>query len=211
MKHNEANGEDNRDGHNENHSWNNGAEGETKDGAVLSARRADVKALLASLFLSRGTVMLTAGDEGGRSQEGNNNAYCQDNAITWLHWDRLDDGLIEHTAMLSAIRKRFPALGETSFWSGAGDIEWRTLAGAPMTVGDWEAPFAGSLLVLLKTPDLQQQRIVRVAIAINRTHGEQALALPPPEARDWTSLLCANHPVSGLLNARSVEIFVEKH
>ncbi|WP_432345012.1 glycogen debranching protein GlgX [Shinella yambaruensis] len=211
VKHNEANGEDNRDGHNENHSWNNGAEGETTDGAVLSARRADTKALLASLFLSRGTIMLTAGDEGGRSQKGNNNAYCQDNAITWMHWDKLDEGLIEHTAMLSAIRKRFAALGETPFLSGAGDVEWLTLAGVPMTAGDWEAPFAGTLLAILKTPDLQQQRIVHLAIAINRTHGEQALALPPPEGRGWTSLLSANRPATSLLHPRSVEIFVEKH
>jgi glycogen operon protein len=211
VKHNQANGEDNRDGHNENHSWNNGAEGATTDGAVLSARRADVKALLSSLFLSRGTVMLTAGDEGGRSQQGNNNAYCQDNAITWTHWDRLDEGLIEHTAMLSAIRKRFPALGETTFLSGAGDVEWLTLAGTPMTVADWEAPFTGTLLVLLKTPDLQQKRIVHLAIALNRTHGEQALALPAPEAREWVSLLSANYPTSGMLHARTVEIFVEKY
>ncbi|MFC6445007.1 glycogen debranching protein GlgX [Shinella zoogloeoides] len=211
VKHNGANGEDNRDGHNENHSWNNGAEGATTDGAVLVARRADIKALLASLFLSRGTIMLTAGDEGGRSQQGNNNAYCQDNAITWMHWDRLDDGLIEHTAMLSAIRKRFPALGETAFLSGAGDVEWLTLAGTPMTVADWEAPFAGTLLALLVTPDLQQKRSVRLAIALNRTHGEQALALPAPETREWVSLLTANHPATGLLRARSVEIFVESH
>ena len=211
VKHNDANGEDNRDGHNENHSWNNGAEGATTDGAVLVARRADLKALLASLFLSRGTIMLTAGDEGGRSQQGNNNAYCQDNAITWMHWDRLDDGLIEHTAMLSAIRKRFPALGETTFLSGAGDVEWLTLAGTPMTVADWEAPFAGTLLALFRTPDLQQKRIVRLAIALNRTHGEQALALPPPGTRDWVSLLSANHPATGMLQARSVEIFVEKY
>ena len=211
VKHNKANGEDNRDGHNENHSWNCGAEGATTDGVVLSARRADVKALLSSLFLSRGTIMLTAGDEGGRSQEGNNNAYCQDNAITWMHWDRLDEGLIEHAAMLSAIRKRFPALAETSFLTGAGDVEWQTLAGTPMTIADWEAPLAGMLLALLRTPDLQQKRTVRLAIALNRTHGEQALALPPPEARDWTSLLSANHPATGLLRARSVEIFVENH
>ena len=210
-KHNEANGEDNRDGHNENHSWNNGAEGEATDGAVLSARRADVKALIASLFLSRGTVMLTAGDEGGRSQQGNNNAYCQDNGITWMHWDRLDDGLIEHTAVLSAIRKRFSALGETTFLSGAGDVEWLTVAGTPMTAADWEAPLSGTLLVLLKTPDRQQQRIVHLAIAINRTHGEQALALPRPEGRGWTSLLSANHPAAGILGSRSVEIFVENH
>jgi glycogen operon protein len=209
-KHNDANGEDNRDGHNENHSWNNGAEGATTDGAVLSARRADVKALLSSLFLSRGAVMLTAGDEGGRSQQGNNNAYCQDNAITWMHWDRLDEGLIEHTAMLSAIRRRFPALAQTTFLSGAGDVEWLTLAGNAMTPGDWEAPFAGTLLVILKTPDLQQQRNVHLAIAINRTHSEQAIALPLPEARDWTSLLSANHPPTGMLHPRTVEIFVEK-
>jgi glycogen operon protein len=113
--------------------------------------------------------------------------------------------------MLSAIRKRFPALGETAFWSGAGDVDWRTLAGTPMTAGDWEAPFAGTLLAILKTPDLQQQRIVHLAIAINRTHGEQAIALPPPEGRDWTSLLSANHPATGMLHSRTVEIFVEKH
>ncbi len=211
VKHNEANGEDNRDGHNENHSWNNGAEGATTDGAVLSARRADVKALISSLFLSRGTIMLTAGDEGGRSQGGNNNAYCQDNAITWMHWDRLDDGLIEHAAMLSAIRKRFQALTETRFLSGAGDVEWLTLSGHPMTVADWEAPFAGTMLALLKTPDRDQQRMVRLAIAINRTHAEQALALPPPDGRCWTSLLSVNQPASGLLSPRSVEIFVETH
>ena len=85
-KHNEANGEANRDGHNENLSWNNGAEGETGDAKIIEARRRDVKALLSTLFASRGTVMLTAGDEFGRSQKGNNNAYAQDNEITWLDW-----------------------------------------------------------------------------------------------------------------------------
>lgn len=80
-----------------------------------------------------------------------------------------------------------------------------------MTVADWEAPFAGTLLALLVTPDLQQKRSVRLAIALNRTHGEQALALPSPETREWVSLLTANHPATGLLRARSVEIFVESH
>jgi glycogen operon protein len=211
VKHNEANGEDNRDGHNENHSWNNGAEGETTDGAVLSARRADVKGLLASLFLSRGTIMLTAGDEGGRSQHGNNNAYCQDNALTWMHWDRLDDGLVEHTAMLSALRKRFPALADTTFLSGTGDVEWLTFAGTPMSAADWEAPLAGTLLVLLRTPDREQRRMVRLAAAINRTHAEQALALPPAQGLDWASLLSANRPATGLLAPRTIEIFVERY
>jgi len=210
-KHNEANGEDNRDGHNENHSWNNGAEGPTTDGAVLSARRADVKALLSTLFLSHGTIMLTAGDEGGRSQGGNNNAYCQDNAITWMHWDRLDDGLVEHAAMLSAIRRRFPALGKTAFFTGAGDIEWLTPAGTPMGVADWEAPLAGTLLLLLETMDIEQKRSVHLAIAVNRTHAGQPFTLPPSKGRDWVSLLSASLPETGLLSARAVEIFVERY
>ncbi|WP_312412525.1 glycogen debranching protein GlgX [Shinella sp.] len=210
-KHNEANGEDNRDGHNENHSWNNGAEGSTTDGVVLSARRADVKALLSSLFISRGTVMLTAGDEGGRSQKGNNNAYCQDNALTWLDWKDLDEGLIEHTAMLSAIRKRFPALTETTFLNGGGDVEWLTAASTPMTVEDWEQPGAGTFIALFKTPDAQQQRIVRLAVIVNRSHGEQPLALPLPDGREWVSLLTVGRPPNGMVPARTVEILVENH
>ena len=83
--------------------------------------------------------------------------------------------------------------------------------GTPMTVADWEAPFAGTLLALLKTPDRQQKRTVRLAIAINRTRGEQVLALPPPQGRGWVSLLAANHPPTGSLAARTVEIFVENH
>ena len=92
-KHNAANGEHNRDGHDDNLSWNNGAEGPTADPAITAARSRDLRALLATLFASRGTIMLTAGDEFGRSQGGNNNAYAQDNAITWLDWDRRDRDL----------------------------------------------------------------------------------------------------------------------
>ena len=87
-KHNEANGEQNRDGHNENLSWNNGAEGDSADAAIVEARRRDRRAMLATLFASRGSIMLTAGDEFGRTQHGNNNAYAQDNAVTWLDWQR---------------------------------------------------------------------------------------------------------------------------
>ncbi|MCP8895158.1 glycogen debranching protein GlgX [Shinella daejeonensis] len=208
-KHNEANGEDGRDGHDDNHSWNNGVEGATTDDAVLAARRQDVEALLASLFLSRGTIMLTAGDEGGRSQDGNNNAYCQDNALTWLHWDRMDEDLIAHTATLAALRRRFPALRETRFLTGEGDVEWLTFAGAPMSVGDWEAPEAGTLLAVLRTYDALQARTLSLAIAVNRTHAAQAYRLPEAEGRRWTSLLAANRPPSGLFPARTVEVFVE--
>ncbi|MGL4404946.1 MAG: glycogen debranching protein, partial [Notoacmeibacter sp.] len=86
-KHNNANGEHNRDGHNENHSWNNGFEGETEDATILAARKADLKALLSTLFATRGSILLTAGDEFGRTQHGNNNAYAQDNAGFWVDWE----------------------------------------------------------------------------------------------------------------------------
>ena len=97
-KHNEANGEANRDGHGENLSWNNGVEGPTDDPAVIAERRRDLRALLATLFASRGSIMLTAGDEFGRSQRGNNNAYAQDNAITWLDWQGRDRELEAYAA-----------------------------------------------------------------------------------------------------------------
>ncbi|MGP0217223.1 glycogen debranching protein GlgX, partial [Escherichia coli] len=90
------NGEDNRDGHGENYSWNNGVEGPSDDPDERAARRANVMALLSTLFLSRGTIMLTAGDEFGRTQRGNNNAYAQDNAIGWIDWDARDTAIEAH-------------------------------------------------------------------------------------------------------------------
>jgi len=113
-KHNEANGEKNRDGHNENLSWNNGVEGETTDARIEAARQRDVRALLATLFASRGAIMLTAGDEFGRTQKGNNNAYCQDNALTWLDWQGRDVELEAFVARLAEMRfgtADLPAVG----------------------------------------------------------------------------------------------------
>ena len=117
-KHNEANGEQNRDGHDENFSWNNGVEGETENTEVTAQRERDVRALLATLFASRGTIMLTAGDEFGRTQKGNNNAYAQDNELTWLDWAGRDQSLEEYAFALAAIRKAAPALTETAFLTG---------------------------------------------------------------------------------------------
>ena len=97
-KHNEANGEQNRDGHNENFSWNNGVEGETADAAIVERPQARPARLLSTLFASRGTIMLTAGDEFGRTQHGNNNAYAQDNEMTWLDWQGRDRELEAHVA-----------------------------------------------------------------------------------------------------------------
>lgn len=133
-RHNHANGEDNRDGHGDEVSWNHGQEGPTDDPAILAARKASIRAMLATLFLSRGTPMLTAGDEFGRSQNGNNNGYAQDNETTWLDWGIRDEALEDFVAQLSAFRRATP-LDWSDWLAGA---EWRNLSGAPMTPEDWD-------------------------------------------------------------------------
>lgn len=134
-RHNDANGEGGRDGRAENFSWNNGAEGPSGDDAVLARRHADIRALLATLFATRGAIMLTAGDEFGHSQRGNNNAYAQDNAITWLDWRGRDLALEDYVAGLAAFRAGHPALSAPDFLKTA---DWRNLDGAAMTPTLWE-------------------------------------------------------------------------
>jgi len=139
QRHNEANGEQNRDGHGENFSWNNGMEGPSRDPAIQSARRRDIMALLATLFCSRGTIMLTAGDEFGRSQQGNNNAYAQDNAIGWIDWAARDPVLEAHTFALAALRAEAPELRDTALLTDA-DVAWLDEAGEALTIAQWEDP-----------------------------------------------------------------------
>jgi glycogen operon protein len=136
QRHNEANGEDNRDGQPENFSWNNGFEGPTGDPAIRNARAVDVRAMLATLFASRGTILLTAGDEFGRTQQGNNNAYAQDNEITWLDWENRDRDLEHYVTELASQRATYSALSNVRF---AHDEIWTDLAGAPMTPQAWVA------------------------------------------------------------------------
>ena len=136
QRHNRANGEDNRDGHGDNFSWNNGIEGETDNPEVLSARAAYARAMLGTLFVSTGTIMLTAGDEFGRTQRGNNNAYAQDNAITWVDWKNRDLALERHTFALSAWRQS--RLDSFQAFSDSGS--WTSLDGAPMSAEDWQSP-----------------------------------------------------------------------
>ncbi len=207
-KHNEANGEENRDGHNENHSWNNGAEGATGDPEILTARRHDVMALIGTLFSSRGTIMLTAGDEGGRSQNGNNNAYCQDNAITWLDWTAMDDDIVAHTAALSAMRRRFDVFDQTAFLTGNGDVDWRRLDGQPMAVGDWEHPATDNLMMVLATRDRTQKRATRLAVVINRSHAPHPVRLPDSIDGKWQNVL-ARPAIPDHVAPRSVTFFVE--
>jgi glycogen operon protein len=152
-KHNEANGEGNRDGTNDNRSWNCGVEGETDADEVNALRRRQLRNLLTTLLLSTGVPMLVAGDELGRTQGGNNNAYCQDSPTSWVDWSLLDDpawrGLADLTARLIALRHRHPVLRRRAFFSGRAqaadglrDLAWFTAAGTEMTEGDWYAPAA---------------------------------------------------------------------
>jgi glycogen operon protein len=132
-KHNEANGEDNRDGLNENYSWNCGAEGPTQDTVVNALRRRQAKNLVATLLLSQGVPMLTAGDEFLRTQQGNNNAYCQDNEVSWVNWSLAEQNadFLRFVRELIGLRRRHPALRRGSFYRGAvpggavgPDITW---------------------------------------------------------------------------------------
>ena len=146
-KHNEANGEDNRDGNSNNLSWNCGAEGPTDDPAINALRERQIRNMLASLLLARGTPMLLAGDEFGRTQGGNNNAYCQDSEISWLNWDLGEKGksLVEFVTRLSAIRRRLGVLHRSRWLSaewneelGVKDVTWLKPDDDEMEPADWE-------------------------------------------------------------------------
>ena len=134
-RHNHANGEHNRDGHAHEISWNNGAEGACDDASVAERRHADQRALLATLFASRGTIMLTAGDEFGRTQGGNNNAYAQDNVVSWLDWAGRDRQLEDYVADLSWQRRAMSDLSDPAI---RHDARWRRLDGGEMAQGDWD-------------------------------------------------------------------------
>jgi glycogen operon protein len=160
-KHNEANGEENRDGENQNTSVNFGVEGPVDDAAVCAHRLKQQKNLLATLFLARGVPMLTAGDEFGRTQLGNNNAYCQDNGISWVDWSLLEKNseLFNFTQALIALRKKHPALCSGKFYTGKGDVEWLGEEGLSI---DWKHDRAlgmhikgsGELLVLINNEEV---------------------------------------------------------
>jgi isoamylase len=150
-KHNDANGEGGRDGGDDNRSWNCGVEGPTDDPEVLALRRRQSRVLLATLLLSLGVPMLLGGDELGRTQRGNNNAYCQDNEISWFDWEHIDAELLEFTTGLVALRRAHPALRRRRYLTGAmpGEIGWFTPSGAPMTDADWRDPGSRAVAMLV--------------------------------------------------------------
>jgi isoamylase len=155
-KHNEPNGEENRDGASDNRSWNCGAEGPVEDPAVLDLRRRQKRNFLVTLLFSQGVPMLLGGDEMGRSQQGNNNGYCQDNEISWYDWDNADSELIEFVSRLVRFRLEHPVLhrrgwfqGRAIHGTGVKDIAWFTLEGQLMAERDWGHGYAKSLAVFL--------------------------------------------------------------
>ncbi|MFC4030806.1 glycogen debranching protein GlgX [Streptomyces polygonati] len=166
-KHNEANGEDGRDGTDDNRSWNCGEEGPSSDPAILALRRRQIRNLLVTLLLSTGVPMLVAGDEMGRTQGGNNNAYCQDNPVSWVDWSLLDDpgwrSIRDTAARLIALRHAHPVLRRGGFFSGLAsipeglrDVAWFQSGGAEMTEQDWYAP-SSTLGMYLSGQDIPQR------------------------------------------------------
>lgn len=185
-KHNEANAEENRDGTNNNLSNNHGFEGRSGSLDIIEHRRASMHALLTSLLLSQGTPMLLAGDEQGHSQRGNNNAYCQDNALTWLDWSQDNNGLIDFTAALIHLRKRIPALTQDHWWQECdGNVIWLNQHGQPLTPEQWQTDPC-RLQILLSEHWL---------LALNATDEVTDITLVPGEWRACVPFAGEDNPV----------------
>jgi isoamylase len=155
-KHNEANGENNQDGESHNRSWNCGAEGPTDDPAILALRATQQRNFITTLLLSQGIPMLVGGDEIGRTQHGNNNAYCQDNEISWFDWAQADRELLEFTRRVIALHADHPAFRRRGWFKGrplrgtrVSDIAWFRPDGQEMSEQDWHEGYAKSLAVFL--------------------------------------------------------------
>lgn len=192
-KHNEANGENNHDGHNRNFSWNCGAEGESDDPAVNERRHRLQRALLATLFAAQGVPMLQGGDEIGRTQQGNNNAYCQDNSLTWLNWAHADTELLDFTANLINLRKHLPQLRKRTWLNGRSDangcrdVIWWHTDGREMHQDDWHTPNQSSLGMLLTDCDnCRGASAAGKLLILNNRHTAPCVFTLPPG--DWQTL-----------------------
>jgi glycogen operon protein len=195
-KHNEANGENSQDGHNANYTWNHGVEGPTDDPAITALRQQQKRNMLATLLLSQGTPMLLGGDEFGRTQGGNNNAYCQDNEISWFDWQGIDDEGRRLTAFLSrliALRKAHPVLRRSRFLhgndvsdNGVKDITWISPQGEEMTLEQWQDRGARCFGLMLngmagsyREPDGRPADDNVLLIVMNADHDTAPFTLPP--------------------------------
>ena len=196
-KHNEANGEDNKDGHSDNRSFNYGVEGETDDEGVTAVRERQKRNLMATLLLSHGTPMILAGDEFGRTQGGNNNGYCQDSEISWVHWELNDQDqiLLDFTKRLLKLRAEKPILRRASFRDGMG-VTWINPVGGAQTPEQWADEGADCIGLHLTTADGEE------AILIFNSHdGPVPFVLPEREGgKPWTVTLDTGRPADD--NAR---------
>ncbi len=193
-KHNHANGEDNRDGHGDNRSWNHGVEGPTDDPEVLARRRRSVRNLLGTLLLAPGVPMLVAGDEAGRTQQGNNNAYCQDSELTWLDWDleEWQSALLADTRSLLALRRDLPLLRTTDFPTfdalpGRTRLRWFAEDGDVLGEHQWNDPHRSTLTALFDTLHHDTPDDGRRAVAVLLHAGTAPTSLRLPEVEDIRS------------------------
>ena len=208
-KHNEANGEENRDGESHNRSWNCGVEG-PDDPKVNKLRERQKRNFLATLFLSQGIPMMLGGDEIGRTQKGNNNAYCQDNEISWFNWESADKDLLEFTRRLIQLRKEHPVFRRRRWFQGRPihgekitDIGWFTPDGIQMAEDQWGEGFAKALGVFLNgegidDPDARGERVVDDSfyVLFNAHYEPLPFVLPKKEwGEPWTVVLDTNEPI----------------
>jgi isoamylase len=209
-KHNEANGEENRDGHSNNHSHNYGAEGPASDPEIEAVRERQKRNFLATLLLSHGTPMLLAGDEMGRTQRGNNNAYAQDNEINWIDWTSLSDGgrdLMQFVQRLTAIRRRHPVLSRSRFVDGrfdeelgVKDVTWLRPDAKEMEHANWEDERARCLGMLIdgraQPTGIKQRGADETLLLVVNSHNDVVnFTLPEvPEGREWKRVVDTNDP-----------------
>ncbi|HTQ81294.1 MAG TPA: glycogen debranching protein GlgX [Thermoanaerobaculia bacterium] len=208
-KHNEDNGEENRDGESHNRSWNCGAEGPTDDPEVLALRARQKRNFLATVLLSQGIPMLLGGDEIGRTQRGNNNAYCQDNEISWYDWEAVDADLLDFTACLIQLRRKHPAFHRRGWFYGrsirgseARDIGWFRPDGEEMSEEDWQQGFARSLAMFLNgdalaSLDRRGERLTDDSFYLLFNAGDEALSFRLPGgvwAGSWSAVFDTAKP-----------------
>jgi isoamylase len=203
-KHNDANGENNRDGDSTNRSWNCGVEGPTDDPAIRALREQQKRNFLTTLMLSQGVPMILAGDELGRTQRGNNNAYCQDNPISWIDWSNPDAMLIDFTRRLIQLRREHPIFRRRGWFAGApangsrlNDLEWFRPDGAQMYPDDWGVGYAKTLGAFLNGDAITERDRAGAQIAddsfflmFNSYREPMEFKLPPKKyGREWTIVL----------------------
>ncbi|HEY9266924.1 MAG TPA: glycogen debranching enzyme, partial [Mycobacterium sp.] len=195
---------DNNDGESHNRSWNCGVEGPTDDAEINALRSRQQRNFLATLLLSQGVPMIAHGDELGRTQDGNNNVYCQDNELSWIDWASADTELMEFARTVSEVRTAHPVFRRRRFFSGEPldegglpDIVWLNPDGTPMTGEDWGSGFAKSIAVFLNGDaipymDVRGERVTDASFLLffNAHHEPIEFTLPPAEyAQSWTPVI----------------------